>query len=704
MERLSSAKDDLDLTKLFNLRDKLRASAIKGLWENREALTFVDGEIRCIKEGEIPLDDICALTTYVTNAFHDLDNQRKGGFEDIENSKEMRKVRKLLVFSSCVTPNLVGDWEVNRVKGAEYSLGLKSFEKLERTLAKRYPLTTPDDPVFRHLEKGPGNGEAMRRRQENNKALPQGERFEQYGIADRLYYPIEQILERFVRPELKEDKNIHEFIKLLGLALRQKLKSLWFEAPDNQRGHWIPKLKVFDINIIYELLSFSEEKPERRVWLSDWYDAATGKYRISQEFENDGEARMSEVVHRLFLELEGFATGEKEMMVAIAEQDDLEDESFTVTEKVEALESLIAYIESCPDLSQELLVKLAKRAVRISSVSFIPVSEVTFRKDLLLYLAEIILNFSKQLDDIAERKKRVEAKVTIYDETPPFSAAISGLRKIFIEEFLKGVETPASLAPDLNEYVSVHTQNIVLDRFENLSNDNGRKGPFPSQSLSLITAVRSDSHENDEEFARDIESNLDLLKPGGVLLTDGIRASYSRVYRFDQVKEIIDRKNGEYKAEIVMDKYTGEPISLFIQRRSDAGYLTDEDKVDCFDERAIFESLDEARQRPHVQILNTIRKNIMDVFGHMEVFRELHASLRTQVDYALPQQFVEDTPEDQLYALFGPSFSDSYHTPWIYQDILQGIAVNDIKIPEPVVQGVVDHVWNDMKRALRNAG
>lgn len=173
------------------------------------------------------------------------------------------------------------------------------------------------------------------------------------------------------------------------------------------------------------------------------------------------------------------------------------------------------------------------------------------------------------------------------------------------------------------------------------------------ESPLLITATRSDSHENDEDFKKDIEWNIDSLLPWWCLLTDWGKQSFTEIHRFDIIEDIISKRPW-YKAEIIYNKNQWRDYSVLIQKEHPNGYLTDVEKEDIFSSEVEFQDLSKTKNTPVNFLLNITRKTILeltkvswedfnvDIFGEIkEIEKEVIWVLNNTIHSALFSDFIE---------------------------------------------------------------
>ena len=187
---------------------------------------------------------------------------------------------------------------------------------------------------------------------------------------------------------------------------------------------------------------------------------------------------------------------------------------------------------------------------------------------------------------------------------------------------------------DLNrEGPEMYLHNLLIGRFT----DRDTHQMIPGGSCLLISAVRSDSHESHQDFESDIEWNLRTLKPGGVLLTDGLRQSQTRILRFAQIQSAMAKVKGSpLHVEVILDKKSHDPVSVLIQRRHPTarnGFLTESDKNAMFSDAVYRRSLADVMQlRPDIRIINSIRGQLIELAGgNDKIFYRLHDQVQTIV-------------------------------------------------------------------------
>ncbi len=126
------------------------------------------------------------------------------------------------------------------------------------------------------------------------------------------------------------------------------------------------------------------------------------------------------------------------------------------------------------------------------------------------------------------------------------------LKKYFLPVFLNG--NIAWAAPFL-------FHNVFVDDFKNF--DKVFHGDDPR--FHMITSVRWSSHINNIPYKNLIRSSCKKLKPGGIIIDDWIRRSYSRECRWKEMHELSLELWDNYKFHFNKSS-TWEILSVFIQR------------------------------------------------------------------------------------------------------------------------------------------
>ncbi len=616
--------------------------------------------------GALPTQNSDAVRTIIQHAFAAYEAADKGSDRD----DAYHALAELLVLSGIAQPSTLSDWSIDRMHEAEKALGIESFQILERTLGEA--IANPDDvrtrreSRCRHLHKGPGNGALMyylRKGREGRlgpKPHPElraedrmfvgtdhekqrTDYWAEYGVGDRVYFSIDGLLQKFVRPDKQGDPKARAVIRVLSMALQHALRAHWFDEvqePDTMAPNLVRK-RIVDLNDIILLLA------EPNTWISDIGLFSRRKCFVSKEFERDDIASLEADSDEWLLRYAGWENSK--VLRAVRSR------------RIEFLKSGLTEINMlCTDMNlrdrnkleipdDAVLQRATEIFVRYRLQSNKPETVSDIREALKHACTEI--NASRRQYDNKAKKKGTEL-TTQGADTPPeplarqkASSPLDCLSEIFNDSLVEGVKAhdlykaenyrTQEPALDLNRVgPEMYLHNFVPGKFSQLEKQ------FPAESFTLITATRSDSHESNEEFGKDIVGNLKLMEEGGVLLTDGIRQSGSRVYRFRQVQEAIGSSK-DFRAEVIMHRETHEPLSILIQKRHptavNGGFLTDEQKQKFLRKDSYLVPLPQAiERRPDLQILNDIRLRIIKLAGgNLQIFQQLHQTLLKELDVKL---------------------------------------------------------------------
>jgi hypothetical protein len=205
------------------------------------------------------------------------------------------------------------------------------------------------------------------------------------------------------------------------------------------------------------------------------------------------------------------------------------------------------------------------------------------------------------------------------------------------EEFLRGFFEPClfDADKDLNEEAVFYQEGFIPGLFKNI------KDLVPQESCLVISAIRSDSHETSQDFRRDIAKNLRCLRPGGVLITDGNRQSYTRFSRLREIKDAL-KENPNCRARVVVRSSDHAVLGVIIQKKQpNVGAIWDL-RPPCFEEGVYFASLDKIEKRPDQVLLNREMPPILRLAEEdMGIFRQFHDRIRAELRELLADFAVE---------------------------------------------------------------
>lgn len=575
------------------------------------------------------------------------------------------------------------DWRVDREDDVlAERLGLQgSMLDVECALAEAY--TRPGEQAL-HYIKGPGNGmtvarydaDASRFVTRGTEKLPLHSVVDHVRVGDRLYFEIEAILERYLRPELLEPRtdaaeeatrvrayrHARQVVDILTHALQHQLRDAWAprlakSLPNRSASDGIAAAvpDFFDMNQIFLLLQRPDELFQGVVEL--------GKALESREFIGDGAKRMSLSVRR-------WVAGYRNRSLSDADADAVEWRRF----RGEHLLELYAQRVALEDILQELShvsVHIPARFAELAALyteytgNELAADECT-RQGLYERFAEyrsaveddiswlVSLTPSQQPTRLPKPKKKkrgrkkasadaVQESASAHASVAPSVVSASSLRHIFTDQFVDAVDAAAVRyaspmyyralpddAIDANDHAAVAPRNFLPSFFTHMS---AALGANAASTALLITSVRSDSHEPGPVWQCDVEQNLALLQPGGVLITDGHRESYSRIYR------TLPALPAGYRAWWTMDRDSGHPLSFVVQRQHPTEPYLDEhyalrERLLAGD--AVLADPDAVLGlRPDLCIANNVRMEVGQILTSRQEFIGL-------------QQFIEDEVRQRL--------------------------------------------------------
>ena len=282
----------------INIRDpfsKLRQNAIERLVrDERHRNTLFDMHA-------IESSDVGILRRWVNDTFDAYERRRKQDGIYSTETPEYGALVKLLGLANLLKPSTRGDYVTTRVGRAEKMLGISSFDALERVLAEKCGYSEVSDKSPVHLTKGAGTNLGPYTRSQES------ERWKHIGMGDVLYHEIEDLLIRFIRPELQDDSAVQQFVHVLAVALQRALHAEWFRdarTEDSVVSEWEQIVPYCDLNRIFSHLV----KPADLLKEVD----ETTRYRASAYYQDDSLRRLSLGTQQLLWEYQGIDSKEVE--------------------------------------------------------------------------------------------------------------------------------------------------------------------------------------------------------------------------------------------------------------------------------------------------------------------------------------------------------------------------------------------------------
>lgn len=582
--------------------------------------------------------------------WNDIDEDAINAYED---------VTRLLVISWVAKLITAWDWSVNRLAMAEkiHWLQENGFEKLEEVLVKNYP--NYYKPA--HLHKWPWNWilpAHLLSRKSKNYSLS---KWDEFGIWDQLYFPMEELLGRFIKDEYKDDINIKWLIEVLSAILKKILKEKWFKQNSASIRKW-KQIKPFcDLNDIFPELLNILNSPEE--YLSDVFDSKTWRIKSSVHFENDSTKAIRLELLWLLLRIEGKSVNETNSILSqkiyIFYKEKVKLLSTNIL-KLKSLRKSIINTTQVYELTLEPILK-SKIIKEISSIWNIDIDSNIGNRELVELIVELVKLMNNEYEEefiILKKLKNRNPKENInLDQIIPWfwkkislynhsKSTIDLFKTFFTKEFVHEVLKKKNCDDhklDLNKYPNMHFSNFKQWYFTQIPELFKRK-------FLLISATRSDSHENDKQFEEDINKNLDMLQPWWCLLTDWVKESFSCVYRFNILTSILAKRWNEFKAEVIINSNNNNPKSILIQRRHPTKwYLTDEDKKKIFSQNIIFDSLKNVASRPYIYVITKLRKKILELthdWNEIDIFNEVQKYIKNKVEKVLLEYWIEKYKND----------------------------------------------------------
>lgn len=627
----------------------LQSKVVTALVRKKEALTEL---------GKLPVvHDVHAYVEGVFDALRDEEKRLidpssddKFDIDELRQTRQYQNVQYLLHLAGVAWPITLMDWKVNRTDEADNALGVESAELMELKLKEKYGYKRA-----MHLHKGPGNGAMMHRLQKNGFC-------EQVGIADRPWFTINTVLRKFINEDSDYPSDLVEsFVELLSSLLGRELRDRWFEGRGSNVRGLRPKVDFFDLNEIYGLLNDTS-------WVDKRAIVRDAKIIASKEFEDDGEQKLDLKVYEMLLNFLGYSPGDVNDLLRNHEASTFSSQRSQLKDKLSAV---VNFRKSFGAAFNEFVKarRLAKQngeavpvfAVNDWATQWLALSgdEAVDASKLSVAIKQKIASIGADIEDL-KRKKKAQSKlrkvVAAQDEYPlertsTNKVILDVFKSDFVDEIRKhnaylahhscpyNVQVseldPPPLQSDLNRHIDFHFHGMVLGDFIEMDDK------FPEGMFLYIDASRSDSHETNDEFKKDIHRSLKLLAPGGVLLTEGIVASHDRTPRFQEIWEIFDDNPAlkrQFNVEVVLDEDTNHPKAIMIQKRHENGYLDENDKRQVFDSNVHFASLEEVMDIEYWRIISRTRRKILKAVDYN---RDIFIKLNDRLEHVLGDMFFE---------------------------------------------------------------
>lgn len=587
---------------IIDWTSKITSSSVWGLlWSLKKSIHF-----RELWAWELEIDQAFQeLESYIVSwEFQKSESEINKKAQEVE-----KKIKSWLVKSWVARPILALDWAINRTREAEKCLWLpnKGGNKLQEVLARKYNFQAP-----RHLHKGPGNGAYPRELATDN---PE---WSQISIGDRLYFNIDDILQKYIHPKYQNDPVKREFFqKILIPILKLKLREKWFGGDPDKIKKWeLQDERDFpDLNDIYTLL---HEIPQTFEWdLQKIYDLEKARLKQSIIFEHDSDELISWDL-ATFLDtffspgksLKNFAlmqiNHELQKKLQVLDVFILKEGWYTQQEK-EQLQKLFPDTFSFRWPQDKQIAQKLRDKIHVDRLNAQTLHHNAWQKDSLASIEEFMSGFFR--DDFYENQK------------------------------------------DLNEEIDVYFENFHQGYFTDIP-----QVLWEDESFELIISTRGDSHENDEQFQQDIYQNLQALSPGWVLLTDGIRQSYSNYYRFDAIDAAVKAARWEFSVDYIRD-ISWNIKSVLIQKSHPNWYLNDEEKTEIFWEAVSFVTRQDCESDSFFRLEQDIKKQVLD-----QTQGDTHVFKNNNVRQILIEQYADMLLEGEHFQKEKEEFENAHHS------------------------------------------
>lgn len=548
-----------------------------------------------------------------------------------DETKEIyEKVVHLLIISDVARLITAWDWQVDRTTVAEDNLGLIPWwhHILQKLVEENIWEPTS---LHTQLHKGQWNGASLlslikKRKQEMAEWSIKEDTWIEKWISDRLYFPLEDIILTHILEPFKTNPTVKNFvINILCPLIKKKLKAKWFTHKSSTITEWKESVPFCDVNDIYDVLEEIHVQIESEI--QSRVDPAFKRMIVSRDYTDDSSIEISQDL-RLWL-----LSFLKKNSERFRNQRRIEIKS-TLQRKIKTTESNKNFLLSEDFKKDERALKkwkniLARYWLNQENTK----SEIEYRLNI-------------ELGQLEEGLNLLEKWENNWDSPSVFwDFYITSLFDLFPVSFQSENTRDR---PNLNKSAYLYFGWVKLGWFSEIPK------LFPSEEFSMIFSSKWDSHEPDDIYKQDIKNNLLSLKKWWMYISDGVRSSFSRIYRIDVVKEVLDELNQknrdqwiapEYKALVALDKNNRYALlSCIIMRRSnDNLFLFDPSEVDdaesgfkweeVFQKRVILKTVEEALKIPYFDVISHVRRKILRLTvwnwekENVDIFRGLHKDI-----------------------------------------------------------------------------
>jgi len=416
-------------------------------------------------------------------------------------------VVKKLLESKIAKAILALDWSIDREESADSSLWL--VEDGTGCIMDELSQQAPSFWKYHlYMDKWLWNGMRLRKLRERWIQKKKTTPFISVWVWDSLFFNIQDVLMDCVKKDYHGNNHIHKAVWILSQMLQVRLRQRWYrEETDYAIWSWKPKEEeeCFDINDIYDELS---KLLDDQNTINFIFNRDTGSVLGSEIFEWDDTATIW-IVEFYILEMMLWKERSSTMTYFSHRLNEISEQISIVTSELEK------YWEN-----------------------------FSFRKSQLKKILKDYEHFKGQLESIIREWSFGKTGSFLRDK---WVENIHGFRDIFEENFCVWVQNPERDDKiDLRERVKVNFHDFFRWYFTDIKK---KLFTWHAERFKLITSTRSDSHEDERTFLRDMRDNMEKLAPGWVLLTDGINESFTWVHRLEGVIQVVEKYNNAQAQE-----------------------------------------------------------------------------------------------------------------------------------------------------------
>lgn len=688
------------------------------VWQCLSDKTFYNGKTKLQylqEKGYLPQLSESQLQEEIFHIFHTFYSLSLSGeynlpYYSLEAEKVFKKVKKYLLYSWAAIVITAGDWSVDRMRAAESAHGLKNhgFSLFEQLLEKKY---WREHKV--HLHKWPWNGALMQELREERRW------WQEIWIWDKLYFSLEDLIIPYINTRVCDENPFYgKILNILFKILKKWLKERWYTNTGTATiAKWEGVSPFCDLNDIFKVLKDILENPKNH--FSKVFEEESWKLIISTDFEDDKKSSVS--LEELIFLLKIFDFKNEPLYKRVKErfrqiQEEENEKMYIQYQRVNDIYDAVVRISE--HFSQELSESTIESIYERAKILGISIPKKILTKDVkkhdwdrwIAQETEIFKIWSTELF----KKKFWEYWSENGGEIQLGEKYLlrTFYKRIFSEDFYKKISWEDT-GINLNSKLHFFPQNFVQGYFLDIP----RYFSLLQSKIMLISATRSDSHECDVDFESDIRNNLELLAPWGCIITDGIRESFSRVFRMPEIRTLLE-DTSEYKVSLVVSK-SQRPLSILIQRKHPQQWFLEEEELrEVYKKEVWFISIDTFI--PYVEIISHVRERVLELtWKTNDIFKQEHTKIRKKVQELIEvkwiERFIDKIGRKEIESYYRdieflkeklwwdlrmdilPHLRDGTKISEILEKKLEGKDVRDVWIllKDTVIQYLVRHKWRN---------